>query len=69
MQEYDLVQSLRSKLETSLFNNLMDVQRRAGGLQSLLVEDQHIERERHDLTDKRQKLVVIRNTLDSFSLS
>lgn len=68
MQEYDLVKSFRSKLETSLINNLMDVQRR-GGLEDLLAEDQNIERERQGVTEKREKLVVIRDTLDSFSLS
>lgn len=69
MQELELVQSLRPRLESTLFENIVHVRGRAGGLENLLAEDQMIERERREQTQRRQKLIEIRNRLNAFSMS
>lgn len=69
MQEHELIQSLRPKLEETLFGKLVDVRSRPGGLENLLSEDQNIEGERQDLKTRRQKLMEIRKKLDDFSMT
>ncbi|KAF9444433.1 hypothetical protein P691DRAFT_677583 [Macrolepiota fuliginosa MF-IS2] len=68
MQEHDLVQSLRSKLEPTLISDLMNVRTRAGGLENLLSEDPDIERERREQTNRSVRLAEIKNRLDTFSV-
>lgn len=66
MQEHDLVQSLGRKLETALLNELVHVNKRAGGLKSLLSEDENIAYERRELTNRRLRLLEMRNKLDAY---
>jgi hypothetical protein len=68
MVEHELVKALRAKLEETLFSNLTLLQKR-GTDQSLLAEDLNIERNRRDLTNKKEKLLEIRCKLNTFSLT
>lgn len=65
-QEHDLVQSLQSKLELALLNEVSQLGADSNSLSRLLAEDENIERERGELTGRKARMLDMRNKLDIY---
>lgn len=65
-QEHDLVQSLGTKLEVTLLNEVSKLSANRNGLKRLLAEDENVERERNELTSRHVRMVDMRNRLDVY---